>query len=262
MSGAMDLFAVLDATWPGAELAQAGGFTVRRGAGGGRRVSAARASGEWSEADIDATMAQQATWDQSPLFQVVDGDTALAEALTARGMQPCEATILMVAPIAALNDKPVPPVTAFCIWPPMAIQRDLWAQGGIGPDRLAVMDRARAPKTAVLGRVDDRAGGTAFVALHKGVAMIHSVEVAPDHRRKGMGEWIMRGAALWAADQGATHFALAVSRANDGAIALYEKLGFSQAGGYSYYALPDPDCDACGVEFQKDAPKDVADQKP
>lgn len=258
----MDLFAVLDATWPAAEVSQAGGFTVRRGEGGGRRVSAARAGGDWSADDIDAAIAQQAAWGQPPLFQVQDGDQALAGALAARGMEPCEATVLMIAPITALNDKPIPPVTTFCIWPPMAIQRDLWAQGGIGPDRLAVMERACAPKTAVLGRVDDRAGGTAFVAIHDGVAMIHSVEVAPDHRRKGMGEWIMRGAALWAADQGAKQFALAVSRANDGAIALYEKLGFSQAGGYCYYARPDPDCDACGTAFQKDAPQEVADQKP
>lgn len=102
-------------------MAQAGGFTVRRGEGGGRRVSAARAGGDWSADDIDAAISQQAAWGQPPLFQVRDGDDALAGALAARGMEPCEATALMVAPIAVLTDKPIPPVTTFCIWPPMAI---------------------------------------------------------------------------------------------------------------------------------------------
>ncbi|RDW12292.1 GNAT family N-acetyltransferase, partial [Paracoccus thiocyanatus] len=48
--------------------------------------------------------------------------------------------------------------------------------------------------------------------------------------------WLVRMAALWAQEQGATRIALAVSRDNAAARGLYDRLGFAELGGYAYWS--------------------------
>lgn len=222
-------------TWPAAAYADAGGFRVGRGQGGGGRVGSARRIGRWTGADIDAAAAIQQGWGQAPLFRVLDQDRLLADALTARGFRHGNPTAIMAAPVAALTDRAMPPVTAFAVWPPLAIQRDIWSAGSIGPARQAVMDRVTGPRTAILGRIKDRAAGAAFVAIEGPVAMIHAIEVLPPWRRHGLAGWMLRQAAFWARDHQADRLGLAVGRGNAGAVALYHRLGFDEVGGYAYY---------------------------
>ena len=110
---------------------------------------------------------------------------------------------------------------------PLAVARQIWEQGGIGPARLAVMDRVTGPKTAILGRTGDRAAGIAFTAIHNNVAMLHALETAPDQRRKGCAHNILRAAAIWARDNGADTLALLVTERNTAARALYAACGFA-----------------------------------
>ena len=142
----------------------------------------------------------------------------------------------MALDCAALNDQVVPEMTAFTIWPPLAIQGDIWAAGNISAARQAVMPLVTLPKTSILGRHQDRAAGAAFVAVDGPVAMVHAIEIAPGFRRKGLATWLVRKAAEWAQDNGATRLGLAVSRANTGARALYDRMGFAEIGGYAYWA--------------------------
>ena len=232
------LDAAFQATWPAADHARAGGLQVGRGLGGGGRVSAARAVGPWQPADIDAAVGIQRGWGQPPLFAVEDGDRRLSQALADRGWRPARATVLLQAPVAALALRPVPPVTALPLWPPLAIQRGLWTELGIGPSRQAVMDRVAGPKWAVLGRIEDRAAGCAFAAVSGPVAMLHALVVVPWLRRRGLAGWMTCRAAGLAAEAGAEVLALAVLRDNAPALALYGGLGFGPVGGYAYWAPP------------------------
>jgi GNAT superfamily N-acetyltransferase len=127
-------------------------------------------------------------------------------------------------------------MTTFPHWPPMQIASDIWAEGHIGPGRLAVMHRAAGPKTAILGRTHDKPSGTAFVALHDQTALIHALEVRPALRRQGAARQILCAAAHWAAENGADRLALAVTEANAGARALYTSLGMQVVGNYHYRA--------------------------
>ena len=227
--------AAWEATWPAADYAQVGGFRVGRGMGGGGRVSAARVTGDWADGDIPAVEAQHAAWDQPALFAVEDDDPALQGALAARGYLETSPTLILAAPVARLADQPIPPITALDAWPPLAIQRELWTEQGIGPARQAVMDRAAQPKVAILGRTRDRAAGVAFAAVHGAVGMVHAVAVLPQWRRERLAEWMTRRAAGFAAAQGARTLALAVSESNQPALALYGGLGFDRIGRYCYW---------------------------
>ena len=101
------------------------------------------------------------------------------------------------------------------------------------------MTRVQGPCMILLARAGERPAGVAFVAVANkdgdgDIAMIHAIEVVPEHRRKGGGALLIRGAASFAAEQGAAWLALAVTEANAPARALYARLGIARVGGYHY----------------------------
>jgi GNAT superfamily N-acetyltransferase len=225
------LLSAFQATWPPAASWQDAGWTIRDGACGGKRVAAA--TQDAPDADPDAAIAAMRARGMDPLFMVRAGEDALDAALAERGFGRIDPTLIYAATVQAIAAPP-PPVRLFDIWPPMAIMRELWSEGGTGPARLAVMTRAASPRTSFVARHQDKAAGVAFCAVHDGIAMLHAVEVAPAARRAGLGRLIVKGAAHWAAQQGAKWFGLAVTEANAPARALYDGLGMQLATRYHY----------------------------
>lgn len=171
---------------------------------------------------------------QKRIFCLRPGDEALDAMLAERGYDILDPVNIYSCPARQLTDTPIPRVTVFDIWEPLAIMREIWAQGGIGPERLAVMRRAKGLKTGLLMRHTDQPAGTGFVAIHDGIAMVHALEILPDHRRKGMGVWAMRAAAFWALDNGAETLSVICTKANAGANGLYHSLGMEIVGEYHY----------------------------
>jgi len=217
-------FAALAATWPAAATRDLGPVRLRDGAGGGSRVSAATFEAPWCPGDITAAETAMRAEGRAPLFMLRRGEEALDAEMAARGYEVMDPTLILAAPLATLDT--CPPATS---WPPDPAQRALWASGGIGPERLAAMERAPSPKTVL-----HLADGCAFVAVHAGTAMLHALEVAPQARRRGTGRVLMAMAADWAREAGASMLALAVTRANAPARALYEQLGFAEIASYHY----------------------------
>ncbi|KUJ78858.1 GNAT family N-acetyltransferase [Ruegeria profundi] len=226
--------AIVDGTWPAARYERLGPFQLRQGQGGGSRVSAASALGPATEADIDAAEAAMQAMGQKRLFCLRPGDEALDVQLAARGYDILDPVNIHACPVDHLTDIPIPRVTVFTIWEPLAIMREIWAQGGIGPERIAVMDRAKGPKTGFLLRRSDHPAGTSFAALQDGIVMVHALEVLPEHRRQGLGAWAMRAAAFWAQANGAKTLSVICTKANDGANGLYRALGMEIVDEYHY----------------------------
>ncbi len=224
------LMQALDATWPAAEVIDSvPGWRIRRGEGGGRRVSAATGSG-----DIAAAEAAMRALGQTPIFQLAAGDP-LDRALEERGYAFEAPTILYTGAAAALAAaEPKKGVRAVQVRTRLAILDELWDKGGIGPARRAVMARAKGPKTTIMARTDFRPGGVAFVALDRDVAMIHAIEVDPTQRRQGAAAAMLAEAARFALANNAPTLALAVTEANAPARALYSRMGMAEAGGYHY----------------------------
>lgn len=228
-----DLDAALAATWPAAAVERLGPVTLREGAGGGRRVSAATLDGPFDPGALSRAEAELRARGKTPLLRVRRGQQALDAWAEARGYALVDPTLYYTAPIAALA-RPPRPVSLFALWPMLAVQAQLWADAGIGPARLAVMARAAAPKAAFLARIENRAAGVAFAALSGTTAMLHALAVPPGFRRRGVARLMVTGIAHWAQMQGATTLALAVTAANAPARALYDGLGMVEAGGFHY----------------------------
>lgn len=232
------LFAVLAATWPPAAMRARGPWLLREGAGGGKRVSAASAEGSINPDDIPTAEQEMRALGQAPLFMLRPesrpGDAVLDEALAARGYMRSEPTLIYAAPARRLLPEPLPVMQVMSIWPPLAIQRELWAEEGIGPERLSVMERATDPHVALMARQSDRVAGTGFIATHQGIAMLHAVVVTAALRRRGAARNLTRGAAEWAMAQGADWLTLAVTEANQPARLLYTGLGMEPVARYHY----------------------------
>ncbi len=224
----------MEATWPPFAIHRAGPWAIRDGAGGGKRVSAASAVGDWHDDDVPQAEAAMLALNQDLLFVIWPWDEGLDTTLAIQGYDRIDPVLGYAAPVQTF----VAPagMTTFPHWPPMQIARDIWTEAQIGPGRLAVMGRAAGPKTAILARTDDKPSGVAFVALHDKTALIHAVEVRAPLRRQGAARAILCAAAQWAAQNGADHLALAVTTANTGARALYTSLGMQVVGHYHYRA--------------------------
>lgn len=232
------LLDVSEHTWPPAHRWEQDGFVLRDGQGGGQRVSSATAAGPVTDDQINAAAAAMESMGQRAIFQLREGEEALDARLEALGYVVKDPTIGYVLPIEELTDKPIPRVTAFTLWEPLAIMKEIWASDGIGPERLAVMERA-AHKTAVLSRWNEQPAGAAFVGLHENIVMVHAVVVRPHQRRQRVADWMMRRAAYWGQAHHATHIAVLCVAENAAANALYRALGFTPVGGYHYRVKPE-----------------------
>ncbi|NEY92275.1 GNAT family N-acetyltransferase [Tabrizicola oligotrophica] len=221
---------VMEATWPPAARQACGPFMLRDGRGGGKRVSAATVEGPWTAGDL---VRAEAAMD-APLFLIRAGDEVLDAALAERGYRSIDPVTAYAAPVDALAGDGPARMTTFPHWPPMQIARALWADAGIGPARLAVMERAEGAKAVILGRANDRASGVAFVACHGRHAMLHALEVIPALRRQGSAQNILRAAAIWAKGEGADTLSVVVTVANAPARALYAAMGMVEVGAYHY----------------------------
>lgn len=234
---ASDLFTALGTTWPAARVIKIGPWQLREGLGGGKRVSSAFAISRPAESDIQSAIAESQSFGQPALFMIRDSDSDLDHWLDQKGFGVSDPTALYLAKASDLAQS-YPMTTIIPAWPPLAIQREIWAGGGVNNARIAVMNRAEDPKTSLIVRIDDTPSATVFLAKTGAIAMLHALEVQPENRRRGAGEIAVRAAAKWGVDQGADWLALAVTKANVAANALYQKLGMSPVASYHYRRAP------------------------
>lgn len=228
----MSVYDLIDATWPAASRCEVAGWTIREGQGGGSRVSAATWDGT-GNADFGAMETACRAHGQPPIVMIRAGEDALDAELEARGYALRDPTVAMSVR-AEIIAQPPPPTSSFDIWPPLAIQNEIWEAGGVGPERLAIMNRVQDPKVSLLGRMNERPAGSAFIGSDGSRAMLHALEVLPAFRRQGLAKIMMRHAGHWALDKGFEELFLLVTRENLPALKLYTSLNFAIVGHYHY----------------------------
>lgn len=229
------LYDVIDRSWPPAEMQRVGPFKVRRGDGGGQRVSAASLFGE--EFTPDHIVAVEQAMDalsQPRLFMIRDGDQLLDTALAKLGYRIKDPVTLFAVSSAKLSEHDPKGLAVIDAPEPLAIMSEIWENCGIGKGRRDVMRRAQGAKACFLGRIEDHPAGVTYVGCDDDIAMLHALEIMPEMRRKGLGLQMMGATGAWAARNGADTFSLVVLTENDAACALYQKVGMVEVGNYHY----------------------------
>ncbi len=114
---------------------------------------------------------------------------------------------------------------------------------------------------------DVTAGGNVYVAVAEcggekagygeirniaGEAQIYNIAVAPEFRREGIGEALLRHMIARAEDDGCELVTLEVRSGNEAAMALYTKLGFREVGRRKgYYAKGGEDAVLMDLDLRK-----------
>jgi ribosomal protein S18 acetylase RimI-like enzyme len=91
---------------------------------------------------------------------------------------------------------------------------------------------ARPIFATVLDR--DRVAAIARAVVDSGWLGITALEVTPEFRRRGVATHVLRSLATWGAQNAARQCYLQVLESNTGALALYERLGFTTHHTYHY----------------------------
>ena len=229
-----NILTALDATWPAAARQVMGPWIIRDGQGGGKRVSAATPNSDWTPADIQTAEVAMQDLGQTPLFMITDKDQHLDQALAKAGYDIVDPVNIYSTCADTLTTERPPKVSMFSVWPPLAIEIDMWAEGGISDARVNVMKRVQGPKTSILARWNDHPAGVGFAAVHGKHAFVHAVEIRSTQCQKGVASWLTKQAAFWAAEQGASRLNVACTKANMAANALYRSIGMKVVGEYHY----------------------------
>ena len=228
------IFETIDLTWPAKEFLELPEWKLRKSIKGGKRVSAVTAIGKSGIPAIQFVENTLEEWCQDKLFMIKAGENSLDEALKERGYCIVDPTNIWSIPAEALSMQQIPPVTAFSIFPPLAIQREIWAANGIDASRIEIMDRVKTPKTTIFGRINAKPAASAFVAVSNKIAMVHALIVDHKFQRQGMGKHVMQKVGVWAHQQGAESVVVLCTKQNQSANNFYKILGMKVIGEYHY----------------------------
>ena len=231
------IFEVIDLTWPAEEFHEFSNWKLRKSLKGGKRVSAATSIKTPDISDIEFAEDKMTSWLQEKLFMVQSDQNNLDEALQMRGYRFIDPTNIWSISSKTLSLQQVPPVTAFSIYPPLAIQRELWMANGIDPSRMEIMGRVKTPKTTIFGRINAKPAASAFAAVAYKIAMVHALVVDLKCHRQGIGKFVMQKVGDWAYQMGADDVVALCTKENQSANCFYKNLGMNLIGGYHYRLL-------------------------
>ncbi|MGE3914378.1 MAG: GNAT family N-acetyltransferase [Hyphomicrobiaceae bacterium] len=166
------------------------------------------------------------------------GDDAF---LAARGFTAADETLVMTAALSA-QPRPADPSIVVEHVPAPAWLDGFAAANAVPAGRRAVHDRmvGNVPPPAAFARLeqDGRTLAWGLAVVERGMAGLFDIVTLPGARRQGLGRRLVEGLLAWSGEQGASQAYLQVVAANEPAIALYRRLGFTEAYRYHYRIEP------------------------
>lgn len=243
--GVFELERLAARTWRGLEEERYGGWLLRAGGGFTGRANSVLVAGA-PPADLPTAVAAVTRWyaDRGlrPRAQVpLPGAEAADEALAAAGWTREDDNLVLTAPLHG--------------WAEPSVSVDLaprpdeaWLRGyryrgtPLPPVALRILVNAEDPVFAAVRTAPEPAP---LAAVARGVVaggwlVVTAVTVDEGSRRRGLATAVMAALGCWARERGAHSCLLQVAGTNGGALALYERLGFTEHHRYHYRLGPEP----------------------
>lgn len=246
-AGTRELQEIAARGWPAVETERLGEWTLRASGGFTRRANSVLPLGDPGR-PLDAALEQVTAWYGArglpPVIVVTTGraDTGerLAAELAERGWADEGHTLVKISALAPLADTGADTSRVVLAREPDARWCGLYHRAGAPtPQALKVLTGGPSVWFAT---VPDETGGAAAVGrlvVDGRWAGFAAIEVAPGQRRRGLATLVTAALAERALREGASAAHLQVEADNDGARALYDRLGFTDHHGYHYRrALP------------------------
>lgn len=235
-------------TWPAPTQEKLGDWLLRAADGWTARGNSALPIGDPGlplAAAIDAVVDWYAGHGLRPAMSVpLPVCRSVQDELLARGWEPWPTTLVQTASLESL----IAAVPARSDLPPVLLAptpSPAWLAAVAGR-KGSLPEAARRLLTAVPQlRFAEVYDGSELAALGRGAVstdgewlVLSLVEVAPEHRRRGLAQQVARALAEWAVSIGARRAALQVLEENSAALSLYGRLGFTTH--HPYVTLTSP----------------------
>ncbi|MFJ9578552.1 GNAT family N-acetyltransferase [Streptomyces sp. NPDC101191] len=233
--------------WQPLESEALGEWTLRAASGFTRRANSVLPLGDPGlplDAALDRVRAWYAARDLPAYIQASTGAEGTQEVLCAelerRGWTREVSAEVRVAGLAPLGDLDAD-VTAVRLAPSFDAHwlRRYQRFGEPGPHVLKVLGSGPRVWFASVPGTEDIPAAIGRCVVDGRWAGFMAVEVAPEHRRRGLATAVMTALARRALDEGASAAWLQVESDNDGARALYEGMGFHTHHHYHHYRETD-----------------------
>ena len=221
--------------WPGVDNEPLGDWTMRAAGGFTTRANSVLPTGS-SGLPLDQALTQAAAWyaarDLPLRLQLVEEDPLDAE-LAARGWTATNPALMQTAPLAPL----VGDTGTFLSREPGPAWLSRYRRATDPAHREAALTVLKSGPSVWFATVPAADGSPAAIGrcvIEGRWAGFAAVEVAPEHRRRGLATTVMAALARAAADEGADLAYLQVEPDNQPALALYARLGFRTVHRYHY----------------------------
>ena len=114
----------------------------------------------------------------------------------------------------------------------------------------SILNGSAIPRCFFVAEIEGRIAGFTVGKAAAGEGELESVVVVPETRRLGVGRALCEQVLAWCRELGAEHVDLEVRSGSDGAIRLYNRLGFRPVGSRrDYYHLPTEDASLMRLSF-------------
>ncbi|MGX1100039.1 GNAT family N-acetyltransferase [Amorphus sp. MBR-141] len=169
-----------------------------------------------------------------------EADAALHDA----GYAVFSPTVVLTAPLAPAAPSDPPAARSVRVEPAPS---DGWMEGfarltGLSASsataHAAIVQAIAVPAGFATVLVDDRAVGFGLAVYERQAVGLFDLVISEDARRRGLGCALIEALLAWGRGLGATSAYLQVAVANDGALRLYDRLGFAEAYRYRYRIKP------------------------
>ncbi len=234
----VELEEIAAAGWPATEAEWLGRWLLRAAEGWTGRANSVLPLGE-PELPVRQAIERVRNWyAQRGLparFQIFSpGADELDAALDATGFTAYSPTLVQTASLAELSAQPGVEV-ALDEEPSAEWLAAYHYRGGdsLPSVALPILTGAKLPVFASV-RDGDQTVAVARAVVDADWLGVTAVEVAPTHRRRGLGSEVMRALATWGARNGARQCYLQVAEENEPAQAMYGRLGFRTHHRYHY----------------------------
>ncbi|MEM7288032.1 MAG: GNAT family N-acetyltransferase [Actinomycetota bacterium] len=234
---------ILLATWPPLETEERGGWVAGANGGFTGRANAVTVL-QRTDPDVAEPLVEWAErWYRSrhapPAIRLTPLSADLEPLLAERGYRWWRnGASVMAAELSPLVDQVAP--DGYAAGGTAAADDDWYLLAGHDAADRVVLDRmfdGVSPRSLhVVMRRGEEIGAIGRGVVHDGHLAVFGMETAPAHRRRGLAMAVIGCLARWAADLGGDRATLQVETGNDGAHALYERLGFEDVYEYEYRA--------------------------